>query len=240
MFSKLNFNREILINLRKTDYQATYEMALPSYLHSNPFVRWIVAWRMKTAIRLLEIGTDRKILDYGCGLGILFLQLPEGKNEYFGTDLDIRSADEVLSAHGRDDVNLFLVKDIEKNIKDEALDNIITIEVLEHIEDISDTLRLFKRKLKPGGNLIISGPTENMIYALLRKIANFSGEYHIRNIYDITDIIKDEGFVKVEKVTIPFCKPFDVFVIYKFIYPGQLPIVDENDFNNQVDDVEGK
>ena len=43
----------------------------------------------------------------------------------------------------------------------------------------------FVRLLKPDGRLIVSGPTESVFYRAGRRLAGFSGHYHVRNIYDI-------------------------------------------------------
>lgn len=214
---KLIFDKEILSNLFSLDDPDTYEMALASYLHKNPFVRFIVAWRMQIALSYLDRSEENKLLDYGCGLGILFLQLSPSKGQLFGTDLDIVPASKMLVAHGRSDVSLFPVTDLEQSIDDHTFDTIISLEVLEHVDDVKQTILLIKSKLKREGQLIVSGPTENKFYGMLRKIAGFSGEYHHRDIYQIVDDITNTGFRIHKKRIIPLPKPFDVFAIYEFV-----------------------
>ena len=105
---------------------------------------------------------------------------------------------------------------MEQEIEDHAFDAIISLEVLEHVDDLRQTILLIKSKLKENGQLIISGPTENRFYAILRKIAGFTGEYHHRDIYQIVDQIEDLGFGITKQRIIPLPKPFDVFAIYEF------------------------
>ncbi len=213
---KIFFDKEILSSLFSLDDPETYEMALASYLHKNPFVRFIVAWRMIIALSFLGRSEEKKILDYGCGLGILFLQLSSRKGQLYGTDLNIVPASKMLAAHGRSDVSLFPVSDLEQSIDDHTFDTIISLEVLEHVDDVRQTVLLIKSKLKKDGQLIVSGPTENEFYGILRKIAGFTGEYHHRDIYQIVDDIKNTGFRIRKKRIIPLPKPFDVFAIYEF------------------------
>ena len=213
---KININKEILSSLFSLDDPDTYEMALASYLHWNPFVRFIVAWRMQIALRFLGSLEGKKILDYGCGLGVFFLQLSPSNDQLFGTDINIRPASELLAAYDRSDVNLFPVPDMEETVEDHTFDAIISLEVLEHVDDLPQTILLIKSKLKENGQLIISGPTENRFYAVLRKIAGFTGEYHHRDIYQIVDEINKLGFGITKKRIIPLPKPFDVFAIYEF------------------------
>lgn len=214
---RLRFNKKILTNLFSLDDPDTYEMALASYLHWNPFVRFIVAWRMQIALRFLGQYKEKKVLDYGCGLGILFLQLTPGEALLYGSDLNIEPASKTLAAHDRLEVQLIPVKDLEHMIDENTFDAILSLEVLEHVDDLRQTILLIKRKLKKDGQLIISGPTENRFYAVLRKIAGFTGEYHHRDIYQIVAEIEELGFICTNKRIIPLPKPFDVFVIYKYI-----------------------
>lgn len=214
---RIIIKKELLRKLFSDDDPVTYEMALQSYLHSNPLVGWIVAWRMNIALDLVGPIQGRSLLDYGCGLGVLLLQFPERSAILFGTDLHVDPAEKVLAGHGRDDVTLFTVSEYDHHIQDNSLDVIVSLEVLEHVDDLMSTVQLLYRSLKPGGRLVVSGPSENKFYGILRKIAGFTGEYHHRNIYDIVDQICKQGFKVNRKKTIPLLAPLDVFAIYEFV-----------------------
>jgi hypothetical protein len=49
------------------------------------------------------------------------------------------------------------------------------------------TLSELLNLLKPGGQLVVSGPTENILYQIGRKLAGpeYSGDYHERGIGEI-------------------------------------------------------
>jgi 2-polyprenyl-3-methyl-5-hydroxy-6-metoxy-1,4-benzoquinol methylase len=68
-----------------------------------------------------------------------------------------------------------------------SFDLINALDVLEHVEDLPHTLSELLKLLKPGGRLVVSGPTENRLYQIGRKLAGpeYSGEYHKRSIGDI-------------------------------------------------------
>jgi 2-polyprenyl-3-methyl-5-hydroxy-6-metoxy-1,4-benzoquinol methylase len=68
-----------------------------------------------------------------------------------------------------------------------SFDLINALDVLEHVEDLSTTLGELLKLLKPGGRLVVSGPTENTFYQIGRKLAGpeFSGEYHERGTAEI-------------------------------------------------------
>lgn len=214
---RIAFDRNLIKELYSLDDPITYEMALPSYFHWNPLIRLIVAWRMQIALDMMGDLQGKTILDYGCGLGILFLQIEPGISRLLGTDLDILPAQQILAAHGREDVGLFPVERVQQSLPDHSLDVITSLEVLEHVGDLAAVVGLFQQKLVPGGRLVVTGPTENVIYGWLRKVAGFRGDYHQRNIYDIRGEITRGGFSVARQRTIPLPKPFDLFVIYEFV-----------------------
>ena len=73
------------------------EMAIPSYLHSNPVMRWM-AWRRVEVVaqRLKKLfadgAKDRAVVDFGCGTGVLLDQALQGAQRVVGVDLVLDSA----------------------------------------------------------------------------------------------------------------------------------------------------
>jgi 2-polyprenyl-3-methyl-5-hydroxy-6-metoxy-1,4-benzoquinol methylase len=68
-----------------------------------------------------------------------------------------------------------------------SFDLINALDVLEHVDDLRGTLSDLLGLIKPGGRLVVSGPTENILYQIGRKLAGpeYSGEYHERGIAEI-------------------------------------------------------
>jgi hypothetical protein len=64
-------------------------------------------------------------------------------------------------------------------------DAIVALDVLEHVEDLSAVYELFLSVTARNGVWIISGPTENTLYRLARRVARTRGEGHVRNIDDV-------------------------------------------------------
>ena len=77
---------------------------------------------------------------------------------------------------------------------EEIVDAIVAAEVLEHIEPLDDTLRLFESLLRPTGRLVVSLPTENRLYRLGRRLAGFHGHYYESNAASIHQQILAAGF----------------------------------------------
>lgn len=214
---ELKGDRQFLKELHAISPDMLDEMALPSFFHKNLLVRWITHSRIRKALRLLDFKEGMRILDFGCGPGILFLQLPQGAGEYFGVDIHLWPADKVFTHHNREDVQLILADNWLEIVADNSLDYIIATEVLEHIEDIGPLINNFDRKLKLGGRIVITLPTENMIYKLGRKIAGFSGHYHQKEVPNIIEIIPVNSSLCLDSYSsIPLPCPFCLYKVYRF------------------------
>lgn len=190
------------------------EMALPSYFHNNPFIRWITTKRIKKVLELIEIGAGTRLLDYGCGSGVLLLQLPENVGEYIGVDLELWPAEMVLKHHNRNDIQLIQVGNWKDIVSDNSQDYIIATEVLEHVDDVASIINDLEKKLKPGGSLIVSLPTENYFYKLGRKIAQFSGDYHKEEGVNLFPLINGGNLAFEKGFVIPFYCPFCLYEFF--------------------------
>jgi 2-polyprenyl-3-methyl-5-hydroxy-6-metoxy-1,4-benzoquinol methylase len=216
MTNNLVFDKEYLRELYDGSQATLLEMAAPSYLHSNPLIRWIVKERMRTVLRFIDMRNGKNLLDFGCGAGILFLQLPKASGTYTGVDLEIWPAQKMMAHHGRDDVQLLSGEEWTKAVSDNSVDNIVALEVLEHVDDLAAQLEIFKSKLKADGRLIVSGPTESGVYKLARMVSGFSGHYHVRNIYDIQKAVKAAGFREERRKALPLPGFFSLFIVYEY------------------------
>jgi len=221
--SKLFFNRAAMLSLsQRLPANVSAEMAIPSYLHANVLIQWIISKRMHQILRLLNHRNGQTILDFGCGTGVLLLQLPQGKGHYIGIDLLTWPARKMFDACGRNDIVLLEASEWEERIPNGSIDRIVALEVLEHVDDVVGLVKNFRKKLRADGRLVIAGPTENLLYHFGRRIAGFSGEYHHRNIYDIIKSINKAGFTLLKHKNIPFL--FPLFVACSFgASAGYLP-----------------
>jgi 2-polyprenyl-3-methyl-5-hydroxy-6-metoxy-1,4-benzoquinol methylase len=109
------------------------------------------------------------------------------------------------------------IKDaMNSNISDlsiNSFDLIIALDVLEHVQNLPKTLSDLFSLLKPKGQLIVSGPTENILYQIGRKIAGpeYSGTYHERGITEIKDEIRK--IAKIHHIATLY-QPIPLFEIF--------------------------
>jgi 2-polyprenyl-3-methyl-5-hydroxy-6-metoxy-1,4-benzoquinol methylase len=181
------------------------EMAIPTYLHKNPLIKWLFWKRHEKIIALAELDGKKSVLDFGCGIGILLPTLSKYSQKVFATDIFPQFAKQ-LSTEKKLNITFFQSENMDKEIIDKEIDIIIAADVMEHLDKPGIEASLFFKKIKQGGSLIISGPTENILYATGRMIAGFGdkGGYHHFNVYDLDKIIQENGFKKEKEIKIPF------------------------------------
>ncbi|RME07356.1 MAG: SAM-dependent methyltransferase [Anaerolineae bacterium] len=181
------------------------EMAIPSYLHRNPVMRWMATRRLDVlADWAAQYGErDGSVLDFGCGTGILFPALRPFFGTLYGVDLNLQPAAMLVERLGIAEVRLLLPDALESEIADDSLSVVVCGEVLEHIADLPPLLRRLRRKLKPEGHLLVTAPTENRLYRLGRSLAGFSGEYHVGHAAAIHQQILEAGFLLRRRKYIP-------------------------------------
>lgn len=168
--------------------------------------------------------TNQKILDVGCGTGVLGAELRKKGNYIYGVDI---SAEELFIAKNR--LNFVNQVDIFQDISvlPNDFDVIIFADILEHVADPLAILKKFINHLKDKGEIIISVPNVacyNMRLALLLGQFNYKDyglldHTHLRFFTKktIKRLIENAGLqiVKVD-VTPFFARPF--FRLYKVIF----------------------
>lgn len=197
------------------------EMAIPSYLHRNPAMRWM-AWRRVEVVAkwMEERGTLRPggaVLDFGCGTGVLFETALGAFSTVYGADLVLTPARILTEERGYGDrVRLIEGRAVADTIPEGSLDLVVAAEVLEHVDPLEPTLALFHRLLKPDGRLLVSLPTEGALYKLGRRLAGFQGDYHHHDARSIHATIGRSGFDAERKHRIPLPGPAAIYWVMQY------------------------
>lgn len=168
------------------------EMAIPSYLNDNPFVRAMFWRRYDLVHRLAKLTPEMVVCEFGCGIGVFLPTLAAEVRQVYAVDLFPQYAQALAGEKGLD---ITFSKDLV-NIPDGTLDLIFAVEVMEHLDDPASITRLFLQKLKPDGRLIMSGPTESRLYKFGRALVGYNKyhDYHEHNVFELRQIISENGF----------------------------------------------
>ena len=173
------------------------EIGFPAYSHSNPLINWLFWKRLHAVIDYVEHQTSLgRVLDFGCGSGVMLPFLSKVSGQVIAADVDlvplehmrrhiplasnVQIADASIGAIAREPAASF--------------DLIIALDVLEHVRALPETVDQLLRVLKPGRELIVSGPTESLPYQFGRKLAGseYSGEYHERGVAEIRSLLAEK------------------------------------------------
>jgi 2-polyprenyl-3-methyl-5-hydroxy-6-metoxy-1,4-benzoquinol methylase len=164
----------------RSNFELWEESCVPSYCHPNWLAAYVSWRRLFVATKLARaIKPDaRRVLDFGSSVGELGHLLPKGVRYEF-----IESHEPAAG---------FLQEQLPESRRttldaaaDGSYDQIFAIDSLEHNDNYRELLGALVTKLAPGGVLILSGPTENFLYKLGRRIAGFEGHYHETDIHAI-------------------------------------------------------
>lgn len=194
------------------------EMAIPSFLHKNPALRWM-AWRRVEVVAQL-LGTicpqGGRVLDYGCGTGVLFEAALTRADQVVGVDLVLAAARLWKERRGLDRVTLHSPEDAAAGVDSNTIDVVVAAEVLEHIDEPGSTLSFFRRVLKPDGSLLVSLPTENRAYRFGRRLAGFDGHFHVHNAADLDATIQAHGFHRESRSFVPMPGPLAIYMVARY------------------------
>ncbi len=204
------------------------EMAIPSYLHPNPVMRWMAWRRVELLARHLEQICRRHgsisssspiILDFGCGTGVMLGEASCHALRVYGVDLFVDAAKILVNAWTLDNVTLVAADDVPRTIPASSLDIIIAGEVLEHLDDLRQTLSFFRSRLQQQGRLLVSVPTEGTLYRVGRRMAGFHVHYHVANAASIHGEILNAGFKTESLQKTPGPGPFAIYWIVEYSVP---------------------
>jgi len=162
-------------------FEAWEESCVPSYCHRNLAAAYVSWLRLFQAVDLGDkyVREPGRVLDFGASVGELgqlvapgaryeFIEQDEASAEFLKSRLPAATATSLEAA-------------------EPGFDQIFAIDSLEHNDNYAELLGRLSRLLSPGGVLILSGPTENWLYRLGRRIAGYSGHYHKTTIRHIED-----------------------------------------------------
>ena len=144
-------------------------------------------------LKRLELLEPGNTLDVGCGRGEYSRFLAENGHNVTAFDPSSFAIEKLKETHQRIQIKSE-VNTIENFQSSYLFDNIISIEVIEHIESDQAFLRKLYFLLKKGGSIIISCPATPFLFSEADKI---SGHYRRYSFNNLSKILKNAGFKNI-------------------------------------------
>ncbi|MEW6457439.1 MAG: class I SAM-dependent methyltransferase [Acidobacteriota bacterium] len=127
---------------------------------------------------------NKFVLDAGCGEGFGSFHLAQKSKKVIGIDNSRKTIEKAKQTYRKDNLEFMMMDVTHMEFPDEYFDVVISLAVIEHIEDYETYLKEIKRVLKKEGTGIIS---------FLNKLYKFPLEpYHYRefNLVEINELME--------------------------------------------------
>ena len=192
--------------------------SLGTIFNKRPFLRKLFyrlldllllrTWHIKKAIRQWKKNhkSSAAILDAGSGFGqySYFLSKQSKSWKILGVDVkqeQIEDCNRFFKKIKKTESIQFEVADLTQFKKQSAFDLILSVDVMEHIEEDVTVFENFYTSLKPGGMLLISTPSDQGGSDVHGDDERSFIDEHVRDGYNVNDIenkLKKAGFNRVE------------------------------------------
>lgn len=155
----------------------------------------ISGWRKNLAKHALKDLAPGKMLDVGCGTGYLMSMAQKKGFDVIGVDPSSGMLEKAKEKFGYDDMQLVQSTSDNLPFESETFDVIVASGSLEHVSDLTSTVKEMKRVLKPNGIIRIVDHSKPIDKSFKNVFTPFAGimvnslEYILHN-YE--EIFKDE------------------------------------------------
>ncbi|HDH57237.1 MAG TPA: class I SAM-dependent methyltransferase [Bacteroidetes bacterium] len=173
-----------------------------------PVFRSFFVKRLKLCLDLLPEGHIPRILDIGCGTGIILPELARRTGgEICAMDnlLQDRSLRGMMELEGIS-AHLATADLLHLPYASDSFEAVLAISVLEHIEALAEACGEIHRVLKPGGIVVAGFPTKNVI---TDKLLGESIGFHVSSHRQILDAMK-KVFTSFKVTHFPAILPLDL------------------------------
>jgi ubiquinone/menaquinone biosynthesis C-methylase UbiE len=190
----------------------------PRVYNDTFLVRELFWRRLEALLALSQPPSRERALDFGGGNGVLAPTLSRRYGEVLCVDLRTEMAEEIRRDEKLENVRLLTGEISSLGLPSEHVDTIVAADVLEHILHLEALVAEFHRLLKPGGELLVSAPSENRFYELGRKVFGYTKpDDHYHPASHVEEVI-ERTLPRTARRYFPFnVAPLAVFSLARFV-----------------------
>jgi len=196
-----------------------YDQFDVGYNHWNPLVRYFLNRKLRRAQRAVRLAKNSRILDVGCGDGVLLLRL---KGEHTCVGLDISSV-RLRRAHKRAPDALLICADAcYLPLKESYFDTVFCLDTIEHVRDPEKCTLELERVTKR--HVVVTIPDErNLAVARLLSLklpAKLQGREHLSSVTpnDLGRMFRSFEKKTLEKIPLIFALDYLLVFQKKLIF----------------------
>ncbi len=194
-----------------------------AYYHGILCQRYWHKFKVRSALDNLSIEPGMKVLDAGCGSGVLTAIVAQENPDVTAIGID-GNVDAIAFCHSKwrylENASFLNMKIDELSaLEDSTIDRIAFLEVLEHITPFQAkwVLKEFNRILSPEGFLVVSTPNrrsfwpvQEFLIDLFQLAPKLKGDQHekLYSSKELEEVTKSNGFIVVKKQKINFLAPW--------------------------------
>jgi len=179
-------------------------------------------WRRLDPLMKLCRSRGGRVLDFGGGNGVLLPTLARRFDEVVCVDLDAAVARALAEREGLARVVIREGPIDTLGLPDDHFDAVTACDVLEHMKDLPPLVHALVRVLKPGGELLVSLPTENRMYELGRAVIGYekpSDHFHT-GAEVVEELARHLELDAVRYFPIPLA-PIGLFLLVRLVKPAR-------------------
>ena len=159
---------------------------------TNRLLAWSHRSRLRRAVQIILRMPGARLLDYGCGDGVLerlLAQEPRWQGSIIAVDIDKSEIQDCQNRLGDLPRTAFAGMDVLRDAG--GFDIIVCLEVLEHVPPVEAVLQHLDALLRPGGLLVVSVPVETGVVLLAKQAVRLrlGGDYRFTERYSASELI---------------------------------------------------
>jgi len=174
-----------------------------------PGIRYPFLLRFRKAVKMLGTKKYGKLLELGCGSGILLPELSRHAHKLYATDVHHNMEDvRRMLKKEKVEARLFRSDIIKGNLIKEKFDAIVCVSVLEHLHRVDIAIDNISKILADDGVVIFGFPSNNIIVdSVLKILAPNIEEHHVSPHQKILKAIRNKmkivGFNSIPRMKNP-------------------------------------